>query len=110
MKRKAEFTLTLIAAVWQTVLLGLLPLIPMLTAKYYAATVHPTAWLYLIHASIVIFLWIAAFAIKKDKKLWGILVLAVGVILTVYDYWSFLTNILLVIAGLMMLLRHPSEQ
>lgn len=110
MNRKTEFILIVIPAVWQTLILALLAIVPVLTRHYYSFTYQPTLWLVMIHLFTALFLWIAAFEVKRDKRVWGLFVLAVGVLLSVYDYFNFVVNILLVIAGVMVLFHHAKPQ
>lgn len=109
LKRTPEFVLTLIPAIWQTLLLLVLPLIPFITRRYYLISYRPTILLILVHLVIAVFLWITAFQIRRNKTLWGLLLLIAGCLLAVADYYNLLLNLLLVIAGLMMLMRHPER-
>ncbi|MFT8871086.1 MAG: hypothetical protein ABF868_02225 [Sporolactobacillus sp.] len=110
MKRTTEFILLLIVALWQTLISIAVIFSPLLFKHFFNVSVHPTLYLIAIHLIVAIFFWIAAFAVHNNRPYWGALVLVVGIVLCLADFYNIVVNLLAVIAGVMVLMRRSHGQ
>lgn len=113
MKRTPEFTLSLIGIIIFSLILLARAFLSFYQAELEAGLGSEfmiTKLPYIIgyhsiHLTMCVLIWIGTFKIKNDNKRWGIFILIMGA-LNIFSPF-FITGILFLIAGIMMLARKP---
>jgi hypothetical protein len=111
MKRTPEFTLSLIGII----IFSLILLVRAFVSFYQAEAGSDFLFMKLpyvigyhsFHLTMCVLIWIATFKIKNDNKSWGIFIFIMGALSTLSPY--FISGILFLIAGIMMLARKPTR-
>lgn len=109
MNRTPEFVLSLIAVILNT-FIWLIQILSALTKVSWGSDDLAFSMAYAIGYGSIYFvmlllLWVGTFKIKNNSKGWGIFILVMGALNTLSV--SFISGVLLLIAGIMMLARKP---